>query len=138
MRQTLFELGDFTLHSGAKATYKIECDALTDEDWAGLAHMVSLRTKQIAMMCSAGEGTGINRVHGVPRGGVKFAEALQKYAGDTETGVDLIVDDVLTTGNSMEEAKRNLGWSNAHGVVVFARDYCPSWVQPIFSMSFFK
>jgi hypothetical protein len=36
----LFQLGDFHLHSGQKSKYKINCDALTDEDWRTLAMML--------------------------------------------------------------------------------------------------
>jgi len=33
----LFQFGDFSLHSGSKSKWKIECDALTDEDVEALA-----------------------------------------------------------------------------------------------------
>ena len=29
----LFQQGDFTLHSGERSGFKIECDALTSHDW---------------------------------------------------------------------------------------------------------
>ena len=73
----------------------------------------------------------------MPRGGVRFAKALEKYAGDPE-GVNIIVDDVLTTGASMEEAKKKLGWSDAFGVVIFSRGPKPDWVKAIFEMNWFN
>lgn len=137
-RDNLFQTGNFTLHSGATAGYKIECDSLTDGDLEGLAYIVACRAGAIANMAHPGENSsGINRVHGVPRGGVRFADALQQYAHDPE-GIDLIVDDVLTTGNSMEEARNNLGWTNSVGIVIFARNQPASWIKAIFEMNFFK
>ncbi|KKL20362.1 hypothetical protein LCGC14_2456230, partial [marine sediment metagenome] len=44
----------------------------------------------------------------------------------------LIVDDVLTTGASME--KQRAGRTNTIGAVIFARGDCPAWVKPLFAM----
>lgn len=121
-RPTLFVKKDWTMHSGQPASYKIECDALTDDDLDTLAHIVSLKGPFKAAV-------------GIPTGGMRFAAALQKYKS-TE-GVRLIVDDVLTTGKSMEEMKETLGWSDAVGIVIFSRSACPSWVRPIFQMHIF-
>lgn len=65
----LFQIGDFRLHSGRKSTFKIECDALTDEDWETLARLISQRYT-------------FGWVHGIPKGGWKLAECLWQYAGD--------------------------------------------------------
>jgi len=35
----LFQLGKITLNSGKKSFFKIECDALTEEDWDCLAEI---------------------------------------------------------------------------------------------------
>lgn len=115
---TLFRIGDFALHSGDRSRWKIECDSLTDEDWAALALMVVERVKPFTA------------VRGVPRGGLKLAKALEPYRS-FGNGV-LIVDDVLTTGASMEQARR--GRDSAQGAVVFARGECPDWVTPLFRM----
>lgn len=137
-RDDLFQLKNFTMHSGAKGTYKLECDSFTDGDLETLAHIVAERARAIRSLTSEIGGTGINRVHGIPRGGVRFANALQQYAGDPE-GIDMIVDDVHTTGASMEEAKLKIGWANAIGVVIFSRGSTPAdWIKPIFSMTIFK
>ena len=110
----LFQSGNFILHSGKKSRYKIDCDALTLADWDTLALMAVERL------------TPFGSVVGVPRGGILFAAALQKYVTQ---GPRLIADDVLTTGKSMQEMKVNRG---DIGVVVFARGDCPNWITPIF------
>ena len=119
-RETLFIKKDWVMHSGGTAHNKIECDALTDEDIDCLAFIIAQKGK----FCD---------IHGIPNGGVRLANSLRKFV-DKE-GVRLIVDDVLTTGSSMEEAKQKLGWSDAVGVVLFARGQCADWIRPVFQMS---
>ena len=107
-----------TLHSGQKTRYKINCNALTNADWKCLAFIAA--TEMLPPFSA---------VEGVPTGGLKFAKALQKYC--QKTGPLLIVDDVCTTGNSMNE---HLGDRKARGCVVFCRGVCPPWVIPLFRM----
>ncbi len=110
----LFQNKDFVSHSGVSLSWKIDADALTDTDLAVLA-------KQVA------EKLQFSKVIGIPRGGLRFADALRPY----ETyGPVLLVDDVLTTGGSMEQAKT--GFYDPIGVVIFARGACPDWIKPIF------
>lgn len=113
----LFQSGNFVLHSGAHSGFKIDCDALTSEDWRALASIISKKFR-------------FGRVWGIPRGGTKLANALLPYVTEGKT---LIVDDVLTTGNSMEEARRVLG-EDSIGVVVFARQAPPTWITSIFKL----
>ena len=115
MVMNLFQLGDFSLHSGAKSNWKIDCDALTDADWATLAWIIQTRVK-------------FGAVEGVPRGGLKLAAALLNYQ---TSGPLLIVDDVLTTGGSMEKQRAG---REAIGYVVFARGHCASWIRHIFDV----
>jgi len=110
----LFQSGQFELHSGEHTTWKIDCDALSDTSIETLAHMVS------------DESGGFGSVEGVPSGGLRLAKALEKYATD---GPVLIMDDVLTTGASMEEQRAG---RDAIGAVIFARGSCPGWVRPLF------
>ncbi len=118
----LFQLGDFTLHSGAKSKWKIECDALTDDDIEALALMIS-------------EMVGpFQKAHGVPRGGLRLAEALNAKHRQEDAAILLIVDDVLTTGNSMVEFRSQFE-EPCKGAVVFARGNCPLWVFPLFKMN---
>lgn len=112
---TLFQRGEFRLHSGGMSPWKIECDALTDEDLSVLAERASKLLK-------------FGDVIGVPRGGTRFAQFLRAYA--QPNGGALIVDDVLTTGKSMEEMR--LKYPDAAGMVIFARALCPHWVTPLF------
>lgn len=113
----LFQTGNFRLHSGEEASFKIECDALSDLDWAALAKIIVTRIPPFG------------EVEGVPSGGLQLAAELEVYATE---GPVLIVDDVLTTGASMEEQRAG---RDAIGAVVFARNGCPDWVTPLFTMA---
>ena len=114
----LFEKKKWVMHSGQESNFKIECDALTSADWDTIAYLIAQRI------------SFVNAV-GVPEGGLKFAEALRKYK--KSSGPLLIVDDVLTTGTSMEEMKDI--YSNVVGIVLFARGRCPDWITSIFQMN---
>jgi hypothetical protein len=111
----MFVRKEFISHSGIQLQWKIEADALTDEDLATLSWVV---TQQLCF----------GSVVGIPMGGLRFAEALKPYAAK---GSRLLVDDVLTTGNSMKTAYRE----GDIGLVIFARGPCPAWVKPIFTLS---
>ena len=113
----LFQTGNFTLHAGEASPFKIDCDALTQADWQTLAALVAARVQ-------------FGRVHGIPTGGCALAAALEPYA---TTGPLLIVDDVLTTGTSMEAARAAAG-EPCVGVVVFARREPPDWIQAVFRL----
>jgi len=123
MRDSLFVRKDFLMHSGGTAHYKIEADALTCEDIETLAWIISQKGK-------------FRAVHGISSGGDRLAKALEKYK--SIEGVRLIIDDVITTGKSMEETKQRLGWRDAIGIVIFARNRPPSWVHAMFEMTFFN
>jgi len=112
---SLFQSGAFTLHSGASSDFKIDCDALTDADWAALAAWVAPSLPPFG------------DVVGVPEGGHAFARALRPYV---TSGPSVLVDDVLTTGASMEQHRTS---DNMRGLVLFARGEPPSWVRAIFS-----
>lgn len=116
----LFQCGQFTLHSGFHTNFKIDCDALTKGDWASLAYYI---------VCNF---SPFRSVEGVPTGGLSLAEALAPYHTEAQHHPLLIVDDVLTTGASMEEQRAG---RDALGIVVFARGKCPDWVKPMFQMA---
>lgn len=114
MSDSLFQLGEFELHSGQKSIFKIECDNLTDEDIETFAKMVS--------------HVSFKSVEGIPRGGVRFAKALEKYI-DPDSEVHLVVDDVLTTGSSMVEAieaATDRGEEVVRGIAIFTRGPNPN------------
>lgn len=110
----LLQLGDFALASGRKSRFKIDCDALSDADIATAAAWLAELLPPFGW------------VEGVPRGGLRLAAALRFYAS---IGPLLVVDDVFTTGNSME---RQRAGREAIGAVIFARGPCPPWVTPLF------
>ena len=119
---SLFQLGDFTLHAGGKSEFKIDCDALTEEDMKVLAYAIAEKVK-------------FSNIIGIPRGGLRLAEALKSYWTKTAR-LTLIVDDVLTTGRSMEEMRAQVPEPSL-GFVIFARGPLPAWVSAIFKTEMF-
>lgn len=120
IRPALFQTGDFTLASGAKSRWKLECDALTQADWEGLAaiameHLPPFRA-----------------VFGVPRGGLPLARALDQHVA--MSGPVLIVDDVWTTGGSIKKFIKEWEFNDYIGLVAFARNPVESWVTALFQM----
>ena len=117
----LFQQGDFTLHSGEQTEFLIDCaSGLASHDWKSLAKLVS-------------ERFNFGWVYGIPRGGEQFAKALRPYEIHTGQHPSLLVDDVLTTGTSMNEMRQRIA-GDVIGVVAFARGECPDWIHPIFRM----
>ena len=119
----LFRLGSFQLHSGMSSSWLIDCTVLTTEDWEALAFLAADLL-----------GRPFGKVIGVPRGGLLFAQALEKRVRPGAANV-LIADDVLTTGASMLEAWKQAGQPYPPlGIVAFARGECPWWVMPVFRL----
>ena len=124
---TLFKRGKFTSHSGVELDFKIECDALTDEDIECVAEYIASK-----MNCRF-------MVQGIPRGGCRLADALKQYEDLQAPFQILIVDDVCTTCTSMEKAKAaqppQVHPSDVVGWVIFARTTPPDWVHAMFTMN---
>ena len=121
----LFKSGDFVSHSGLKLKWKIECDALSDPEWFTISQMIMETTPPF------------KEAIGIPRGGVKLGNLLNQYGTGKREDPILLVDDVLTTGDSMEEFKRTRQWrdpSKYIGWVVFARTSPSDWVNVLFQM----
>lgn len=112
----LFQRGNFTLASGKISNFKIECDVLSNDDWETLALLISERAKPFGS------------VFGVPRGGEKLAACLEKYK---TTGPRLLVDDVFTTGKSINKHRKK----DDQIWVVFARNVPPKDINSIWIMS---
>ncbi len=122
----LIHQGDFTLNSGAKSSWKLIADQFIEDNLAGLVELICILAGPFS------------RVEGIPRGGTRLAEALAPYCTIENTG-HVILDDVLTTGGSMQRAmsaamKVGRASRSLRGVVVFARGPLPPGVAAIFSM----
>ena len=126
----LFVKEDFISHAGNHLTWKIECDALSFNDWACIAHAIVEQ-----------ETRPFSKVVGIPRGGRKLEQALQPYCDDSTFRNDvgdvihhklLIVDDVWTTGTSFDEftqlpeIKQEIEKRGWFGLVAFARNAIPA------------
>ena len=123
----LFTSINFKSHSGLNLSWKIECDVLSDPEWFTISKMIMELTPPF------------QRAVGIPRGGVKLGDLLNEHATGNEKDPICIVDDVLTTGKSMEEflsqysRNRDIPFM-AIGWVVFARVQTPDWVTALFQM----
>jgi orotate phosphoribosyltransferase len=118
----LFNFGAFVLHSGEESNYKIDCDYLSGSDIEALAQMIA-------------STIWFGDVVGIPMGGDRLAAALKKYARGGQRPM-LLVDDVYTTGRSMEVKRSELLARNPSlsivGVVIFARRLPPEWIHALF------
>ncbi len=128
-RAALFQAGSFLLRSGRESTYKVECDALTRRDWEGVAAAI-VEEKLLPGPFSFAVG--------VPRGGIPFAAAMQKYETGRAGDPVLVCEDVVTTGGSMERfravvedpAQTRQSFTGVVGVCFLARGKVPAWVTP--------
>jgi hypothetical protein len=122
----LFKSINFKSHSGLDLTWKIECDVLSDPEWFTIKKMILEVTPPF------------REAIGIPRGGIKLGDLLNEHATGKEEDPICIVDDVLTTGESMEyflsQYGRNRQPFTAIGWVVFARVQTPDWVKALFQM----
>ena len=125
----LFQECDFISHAGLHLKWKIEMDALSDAEWEACATMIMEYQKR-----------PFYEAVGIPRGGVKLANALNKYASGNPEDFTLICDDVYTTGTSFREfiEENYPTWTKGMGYrwVVFARNpsYENDFVKALFTM----
>lgn len=122
MEDNLFIKKRFKMKSGGMSDFKIECDALKEEDYDTIAFLISRKVKY-------------KKAYGVPRGGLVFAEKLNKYASN-ESDLILIAEDVVTTGKSMEDFREKLmqensTYKNILGVTAFSRGPLPMWIKSV-------
>lgn len=122
-KESLFQLRPLRLHAGAQSSWKIEADSLTQEDLECVAMLI-------------GRTMTFGRVVGIPNGGLRLEKILHPFVQPVSD--ILIVDDVLTTGRSMEEMKEFLRRAEPNvpvmGAVVFARGLIPDWVTAVFQL----
>ena len=124
----IFQEVDFKSHSGLDLSWKIECDGVSKKEWKCLTEMIMDYEKR-----------PFQSAIGIPRGGVVLGSYLNQYSTENPDDPILIVDDVLTTGGSMEEFKRERMFRNPTkyiGWVVFARGFPPQWCRALFQMPF--
>lgn len=131
----LFQWGNFKLHSGEESWWRIDCDALSDSEIELFAKLIREKIGPFTeVICPDSH-------HG--SAAPKLVRALYRYKSDWLPGrnifVPLLVDDVLTTGKSLEELKmsRMKIWPHGAepvGIVLFARGECPDWITPVFRM----
>jgi hypothetical protein len=122
----LFQSIDFKSHSGLNLSWRIEMDALSDPEWFTVKKMIMEITPPF------------KEAVGIPQGGTKLGDLLNEHGTGKDEDPICIVDDVLTTGESMEyfltQYQRNRKPFTAIGWVVFARSQCPGWVTALFQM----
>lgn len=109
------------LSSGIKSHFHIYCDALTTED-----------LKALAWHCRDELLPDFGSVRSVRSGGDRFAYQLMQFC---TYGPVLIVEDVVTTGASIERVHNELGDIEAIGICIFARGIPPDWVCSIFTIN---
>lgn len=117
----------FTSHSGLRLDWKIECDALSDSDLECLARAAIGMLERIDWPR--------NRFVGVPRGGLRFAEALNSLSDGDDGSEPIVVDDVYTTGTSVREAMEKHGAKRA--LVIYARGIIGSDVLALFQANYY-
>lgn len=120
----LFDDEEFISHAGLKLGWKIEMDALYTDDWRCLAKMIMEY-----------ETRPFRTAVGIPRGGVRLGQMLDKYSTGNPDDPVLIVDDVYTTGTSFREFiaeqypdEKVICWT------VFARNLVTDNVNALFQM----
>ena len=108
----LFVDEDFISHAGLQLGWKIEMDALYENDWRCLAKMILEY-----------ETRSFRKAVGIPRGGKRLGDILNESATGNPDDPVLIVDDVYTTGTSFREfIAENYADDNIICWVVFARN----------------
>ena len=121
----LFQKIDFTSHAGLDLKWKIEMDALSHGEWECITQMIMEFSPPF------------KEAIGIPRGGNILGKLMNRYGTGKRTDPICIVDDVLTTGLSIEEFKQKRQWRNPTdyiGWVVFARTKPSEWVNVLFQM----
>lgn len=119
----LFQFGEFLLASGKTSKFKLECDAISPEEWHSLA--------RIALPILP----PFDYVIPVPRGGYAWGNIFQHYIQPSAHCI-LFVDDVWTTGGSMTHTLGNylMEGRRWHGIVLFARGPVPENVTALFHL----
>ena len=106
----LFTAGDFTSHAGLPLKWKLECDAISPDEWRCIAKMIKdYQTEPFQAAV------------GIPRGGAPMGFALNAYATDNPENKLLSFDDVYTTGTSFKDYCEEHKHDDVFKWVLFAR-----------------
>ena len=106
----LFTAGGFTSHAGLPLKWKLECDAISPDEWRCIAKMImDYQTEPFQAAV------------GIPRGGAPLGFALNAYATDNPEHKLLICDDVYTTGTSFKDYCEEHKHDDVYKWVLFAR-----------------
>lgn len=120
----LFQKINFISHAGLPLTWKIECDAISPDEWVALAHIIR-----------EFEPRNWRAAVGIPRGGVALGKALDKYGTQNIDDPVLVVDDVYTTGKSFRDyVAENYPNEEVLQWCVFARKPTENAVNALFTM----
>tara|TARA_R110002167_G_scaffold74467_4_gene208411 strand:+ start:334 stop:738 length:405 start_codon:yes stop_codon:yes gene_type:complete len=128
-RKPLFQEEDFVSHAGIPLKWKIECDAIMEEEWDCLALMIHEKS-----------GGTCREAVGIPRGGVPLADAINKrFATGKDEDYIFVVDDVYTTGKSFLDFRKKHYPNTIQGMIkqwcVFSRKPTENGVQSLFTMN---
>lgn len=122
----LFQTGCYTFNSGIKSPIKVECDKLLDSCIDTLALIGAHQICHFGKIISVPKGKSDSPIDNAKR----LADALQPYARPSCPTI-LIVDDVWTTGGSMEACRVDLHSASQRcvvGWVAFAYQKPAPWV----------
>ncbi len=109
------------LFSGKQSHFRIDAEHFEEEDIENIAWLFA-------------QTTSFGFVISIPRGGNMFADALRKLS-TKESDTVLIVDDVLSTGKSMQSYYDLFSKDKeVKGVVLFSRGETPDWITAIFQL----
>jgi orotate phosphoribosyltransferase-like protein len=120
----LFQDVDIIGHAGGRLTWKIECDALSRDEWITLAKMLLIYERR-----------PFRQAVGIPTGASILGNILDKFATGNPKDPVLVVDDVYTTGTSFKEFKAEK-YPDEHIIqwVIFARKPTTNDVNALFTM----
>ncbi len=120
----LFQKGMFSLFSGRSAEWKVDCSALSEEDWECVANLILERCPNFSFVECATDRSSVLR------------DLLSTHA---TSGDILLVDDVLDI--ELMQMKRlwyrtRMDYHNTEilGYVVFACLPCPTWVRALWQL----
>lgn len=129
----LLKSGNFTLHSGEKSDWIIDCDALTEDDLAVVARMILRKYSRFSSVGCPPSHEG--------SAAIRLKDMLAPLASDIRPKYRLlIVDDVFTTGSSMNDIRAGEKLFREPkleivGAVIFARRPTPDWIYSVFQVN---